>query len=98
MRNEVWTDMLSFIKRKELAGTVSLTNSHIHKLCLPRLDGYKVLAHDVEKMIITSEDADDGWSTRAKLQIKDHSKLKLVPFANCPPPGYITGFRRIKIK
>jgi hypothetical protein len=57
-----------------------------------------VLAHDVEKMIITSEDADDGWSTRAKLQIKDHSKLKLVPFANCPPPGYITGFRRIKIK
>jgi hypothetical protein len=91
MANEVWTEVLGFVKRDQLA-EVSLTNRHIHQICWPRLPGNKVMAHTVEKMIIASR----GQPPTAILQIEEHSKE--VPFVNCSPPDYITGFRDIFIK
>jgi hypothetical protein len=93
MDDVVWTEVLGFLKRVELANIVSLTNWQIHDICLPRLHGYKVMEHDVWNMEIASRD--DGWSTTAVLR-KDHRKE--VPFANCLPPDYITGFNYITIK
>jgi hypothetical protein len=93
MANEVWTDVFGFLKRVELARTVSLSNRHIHQICWPRLHGNKVMAHKVGNMLITSQDADDGWSKTAIALID----LKAVPFANCPPPDYITDFPLIQI-
>jgi hypothetical protein len=89
MAVEVWTDVFSFVKRVELARTVSLTNWHIHDICWPRLHGNKVMAHAVEMRI-----TDDGSPPTAILLIEDRE----VPFANCPPPEYITGFSHIQIK
>jgi hypothetical protein len=92
MAVEVWTDVLSFVKRVELARTVSLTNWHIHNICWPRLHGNKVMAHEVELRI--ESEGDDGRPPTAILL----SDGKEVPFANCPPPEYITGFSHIQIK
>jgi hypothetical protein len=102
MANEVWTDVLDFVERDKLARTVSLTNRHIHQICWPRLHGYKVMPHEVRKMIIASRDEfffGWPWSTTAKLLIREVlMKEKEVPFANCPPPDYITRFVEIRIK
>jgi hypothetical protein len=92
MAVEVWTDVLGFVKRVELARTVSLTNRQMHQICWPRLHGNKVMAHRVEDLEIASRD--DGGSPTAILLIDG----KEVPFANCPPPDYITGFGEIEIK
>jgi hypothetical protein len=96
MAVEVWTDVLGFVKRDELARGVSLTNWQIHQICWPRLHGNRVMAHDVEVMIIASQDADDDSSKTAI--VLQNGKAVAVPFANCPPPDYITGFRHIQIK
>jgi hypothetical protein len=92
MAVEVWTDVLGFVKRDELARGVSLTNWRILHICWPRLHGNRVMAHEV-KMVIASQDADDGWSKTA-IVLQDG---KAVPFPECPPPDYITGFRHIQI-
>jgi hypothetical protein len=94
MAVEVWTDVLGFVKRVELARTVSLTNQHIHQICWPRLHGIKVMAHDVKEIIIASRDE----SGRPPTAILLRERRKEVPFADCPPPDYITGFRDIQIK
>jgi hypothetical protein len=93
MAVEVWTDVLSFVKRVELA-EVSLTNWQIHQI------SWRVMRHEVGEMIIASRPARAFpyfwswlWSPTAILL----SDGKEVPFANCPPPEYITGFRKIKI-
>jgi hypothetical protein len=90
---EVWSDVLGFVKRIELARTVSLTNGHIHQICLPRLHGDKVVAHEVWEIIIGSRD-ELGRPPMALL-LKDG---KEVPIPNSPMPAYISGFRRIVIK
>jgi hypothetical protein len=99
MANEVWTDVFGFIKRVELARTVSLTNRHIHQICWPRLHGNKVMPYGVRKMIIASRD--DGRSptqTTAILLSMRGRVVKEVPFADSPPPDYITRFRFIQIE
>jgi hypothetical protein len=49
---EVWVDVLGFVKRIQLARTVSLTNRHIHQICWPRLHGNKVVAHAVLTLLL----------------------------------------------
>jgi hypothetical protein len=93
MAVEVWTDVLGFVERVKLARTVSMTNRQIHQICWPRLHGNKVMPHEVPKMIVASRD--DGT---AMLQTKRRKVVKEVPFANCPPPHYITEFGEIQIK
>jgi hypothetical protein len=103
MVNEVWTDVLSFVKRVELAQSVSLTNWQIHQICWPRLHGYKVMAHEVERMVIAARfEITFGWrwrlwQTTATAKMLIGVGEKEVPFANCPPPDYITAFRHIGI-
>jgi hypothetical protein len=94
MAVEVWTDVLGFVKRIQLAHVVSLTNWHIHDICWPRLHGNKVMAHEVANMTIGRRT--DGWSTTAILSLEEGGEE--VPFANCPPLAYITEFNDIKIK
>jgi hypothetical protein len=90
---EVWVDVLGFIRRIRLAETVSLTNRHLLKLCWPRLHGGKVKAHRVGNTIIGYRQG-FGQPTTALL-LKDR---KEVPFPECPPPDYITGFGSMQIK
>jgi hypothetical protein len=90
----VWAEVLGFVKRDQLA-TISLTNRQILEECWPRLHGNRVMAHDVEEMTIERRRPFSWfWSPTAILRIDG----KEVPFVNCPPPDYITGFRGIDIK
>jgi hypothetical protein len=94
MAVEVWVDVLGFIKRIQLARTVSLTSRHIHQICWPRLHGNKVVAHEVLQISIS-----EGFEWRrqaAKAILVTGGKE--VPFPDCPVPAYITEFRQITIK
>jgi hypothetical protein len=101
MANEVWTDVLAFVTRVELAHSVSLTNWHIHQICWPRLHGYKVMAHEVEEMIISCRlelsFIDLRWQITATAKMIMGVPKKEIPLAICSPPDYITGFRYIAI-
>jgi hypothetical protein len=88
---EVWVDVLGFIKRIQLARTVSLTNRHIHQICWPRLHGNKVVAHETPQIRITRK-FDCFRQTTVMITGKQ------VPFPDCPVPAYITGFRIISIE
>jgi hypothetical protein len=60
------------------------------------------MAHEAPEMVIASRPASYPfswfWSPTAILRIRESPmKEKEVPFANCPPPDYITGFRYIQI-
>jgi hypothetical protein len=85
-------DVLGFVKRIRLARTISLTNWHIYQICWPRLHGEKVRAHPVGEIVIGYEES--GHPPTALLLYD----FKKVTFPECPPPGYITGFDRIRIK
>jgi hypothetical protein len=90
MANEVWTEVLGFIKREELANPISLTNRHIHQICWPRLHGNRVMAHEADDMkIVRRYESGNAFMV---------SSRKEVPFAECPPPNYITQFRFIQIQ
>jgi hypothetical protein len=96
----VWAEVLGFVKRDQLA-TISLTNRQILEECWPRLHGNRVMAHahDVDKMVITAARRYPRpfswfWSPTGILRIDE----KEVPFANCPPPDYITGFSTIEFQ
>jgi hypothetical protein len=96
MAIEVWTDVLGFIKRIQLARTVSLTNWRIHEICWPRLHGNKVEPYEIGEFTITCQGRFDQYGPPMKaLLLKDDMGL---PIACCPPPDYITGFREINIK
>jgi hypothetical protein len=92
MAIEVWTDVLGFVTRIQLARTVSLTNRHIHQLCWPRLHGNKVVAHGVLDIFTGSRD--ELGHTMALL-LKDGKEVQ-IPYS--PMPTYISGFTRIIIK
>jgi hypothetical protein len=91
MANEVWTEVLGFIKREELANPISLTNRHIHQICWPRLHGNRVMAHEVDHVIIVQ-------ARRHETQAIMLINRKEVPIADSPPPDYITQFGFIEIK
>jgi hypothetical protein len=86
--------VLGFIKRIQLARTVSLTNRHIHTICWPRLHGNKVKAHVV--LVITISEGFEWIRQAAKASLITVDKE--VPFPDCPVPAYITRFRQITIK
>jgi hypothetical protein len=86
-------DVLGFVKRILLARKVCLVNWKIYKICWPRLHGNKVVAHRVRDIAIGYDD-ESGHPPTAFLT-KDNKK---VPFPECPPPDYITGFGFIQIK
>jgi hypothetical protein len=95
MSVEVWVDVFGFIKRIQLARTVCLTCWHIYDICYPRLHGNKVVEHEVNEIIIGRRyDGGLGDPPTAFL-LKDRGE---VPFARCPPPSYISAFRKIQIK
>jgi hypothetical protein len=93
MAIEVWVDVFGFIKRIQLARSVSLTNRHIHRICWPRLHGNKVMAHEVKEMFIERR---NGQPVTAFLLLLNDDPTE-VPFAECPPPDYISGFFYIHI-
>jgi hypothetical protein len=92
MAIEVWVDVFGFIKRIQLACSVSLTNRHIHQICWPRLHGNKVMAHKVWPITIGYR---HEFGKPTALLLNDH---KEVPFPECPPPDYINGFGHIRIE
>jgi hypothetical protein len=92
MAVEVWTDVFGFLKRVELARTVSLTNWHIHDICWPRLHGNKVETYQImERITIVS---DRGRPPKA-LVLKNNVEM---PMPSCPLPSYISGFDSLNIK
>jgi hypothetical protein len=84
-------DVLGFVKRIQLARSVCLVNWKIYEICWPRLHGNKVMAHKVREIVIVEYD----YPPTAVLLLKDNKK---VPFPECLPPAYISGFERIRIK
>jgi hypothetical protein len=92
---EVWVDVLGFVRRIQLARTVSLTNRHIHQICWPRLHGDKVMAHPAQMIVIVYSEESGHRPTAILLLLNDFKK---VSFPECPPPDYITGFGHIQIK
>jgi hypothetical protein len=56
------------------------------------LHGDKVMAHPVQEIVIGSDES--GHPPTAFLL----NDFKKVPFPECPPPAYITGFFRIRIR
>jgi hypothetical protein len=95
MAVEVWVDIFGFIKRIQLARSVSLTSRLIHQICWPRLHGNKVVPYEIGEITIDCQERFD-WSRPAKaLLLKDGKK---VPFPYCPPPVYISGLGKINIK
>jgi hypothetical protein len=90
---EVWVDVLGFVRRIQLARGVCLTNFKIYEICWPRLHGAKVRTHKVRPITI-SHRHEFGQPPTALLL---HER-KEVPFPECPPPDYITGFGAIRIK
>jgi hypothetical protein len=96
LATEVWVDVLGFIRRIELARTISLTNRHIHQICWPRLHGDKVAVHEVRQIITITcrERFERGRPPKALVQ-KDG---KLMSLPSCPPPSYIAGFEDIIIE
>jgi hypothetical protein len=96
MAIEVWADVLGFIKRIELARTVSLANRQIHQFCWPRLHGSKVEAYPIWETITIScrERFDRGHPPKALVLKND----KAIPMPSCPVPPYISRFRDIRIK
>jgi hypothetical protein len=70
MAVEVWTDVLGFVKRDNLAKSVSLTNWQIYQICLPRLHGNRVMAHEVKWMTITRQESRWPWSPTAIMRIE----------------------------
>jgi hypothetical protein len=95
MANEVWADVLGFIERIQLARSVSLTNRLFHSLCWPRMHGNRVVPYQISGLIIECGEWFD-WSLPAKAVLLNEN-YKELPFPNCPPPVYITGFRQITI-
>jgi hypothetical protein len=95
MAIEVWADVFGFIKRIQLARTISLTNRLIHQICWPRLHGNKVKAHEVYEMEIGSGGEFNGHPASTALMLKNGTKM---PLASWPLPPYITGFSYIFIK
>jgi hypothetical protein len=91
---EVWVDVLGFIKQIQLARSACLINFKIYEICWPRLHGNKVMAHSTKRIAIGHCDVSAGIPPTALL-LHD---LKKVPFPECPPPAYITGFEHIQIK
>jgi hypothetical protein len=89
---EVWTDVLGFVKRIQLARTVSLTNRRIHQICWPRLHGDKVVAHEVREITIVGRERFERGRPPKAFVLKDG---KPVPIPSCPPPPYISGFHCI---
>jgi hypothetical protein len=83
-------DVLGFVKRIQLAHSICFINCKIYEICWPRLHGNKVMAHPVPNIVIT----ESGHPPRAALL----KNSQIVPFPECPPPGYITGFERIQLK
>jgi hypothetical protein len=95
---EVWTDVFGFIRRIQLARSVSLTTRHFRNICWPRLHGNKIEAHEVNGITISSRERFD-WSRPTEIFVQNGFKNdKELPFPSCPPPDYITGFRKIQIK
>jgi hypothetical protein len=92
---EVWTDVLGFIRRIQLARTISLTNRRIHAICWPRLHGDKVRAYRIDDITIIGRERFDGGRPPSALVLKNG---KAMPIPSCPPPPYISGFGQIKIK
>jgi hypothetical protein len=92
---EVWIDVFGFIRRIQLARTVSLTNRHFHQICWPRLHGDKVVAQVREIIIITCRERLDMSRPPKALVLKNG---KGMPLPSCPPPPYISGFREIEVK
>jgi hypothetical protein len=93
MAIEVWVDVLGFIRRIQLARTICFTNWHVHQMCWPRLHGVKVRAHKVGSITIGHRHEFGQPPTVLLLQ-----GSKELPFPECPPPDYITGFSHIQIK
>jgi hypothetical protein len=91
---EVWVDVLGFVKRIQLARSVCLANFKIYEICWPRLHGAKVRAHEVGPITIGYRH-ENGCPSTAVLLLRGS---KEVPFPECPPPDYITGFEAIVIK
>jgi hypothetical protein len=95
---EVWTDVFGFIRRIHLARSVSFTNRHFRNICWPRLHGDKVEVHELGEITINSRERFD-WCRPAEIfMLKGIKNGKEVPFPTCPPPDYISGFRKIHIK
>jgi hypothetical protein len=95
---EVWTDILGFVKRIQLARTVSLTNLRIYNICWPRLHGNKVEAYQIPGISIIGQEQSDQGLPPTALVLKNHDKSMEIPMPSCPPPSYISGFSSIKIK
>jgi hypothetical protein len=89
---EVWVDVLGFIRRIQLARSVCFANWKIYEICWPRLHGDKVLAHPVQEIVIGYDGS--GHPPTAHLLMG----YKKMPFPDCPPPAYITGFGIIQIQ
>jgi hypothetical protein len=90
MAIEVWVDVFGFIKRIQLANSISLINRDIHQICWPYLHGNKVVAHEVTNIIFARRNSQPVTALLLK-------ELQEVPFADCPPPDYISGFFNIQI-
>jgi hypothetical protein len=86
-------DVLGFVKRIQLARSISLTNYKIYGICWPLLHGDKVMAHKVGPIVIGCRH-ELGQPPTALLLHPN----KEVPFPECPPPDYISGFGHIQIK
>jgi hypothetical protein len=96
---EVWTDVLGFVKRIQLARTVSLTNLYIHAICWPRLHGNKVEAYHIwEDITIIGQERFDQDHRQALVLKQNHDKSMEMPMPSCPVPSYISGFHGITIK
>jgi hypothetical protein len=85
--------VLGFVKRIQLARGVCLANYKIYEICWPRLHGDKVMAHEVGPITFGYRRELGQPPTALLLQ-----ERKEVPFPECPPPDYITGFEAIVIK
>jgi hypothetical protein len=95
MAIEVWTDVFGFVKRIQLARTVSLTNRHIYQICWPRLHGNKVEAYQIEEITISCREHFDRDRPPKALVLKND---KLLSMPSSPLPPYISGFDKITIK
>jgi hypothetical protein len=70
-----------------------MTNRLFYQICWPRLHGNKVAAHEVGPITIVYRHELGQPPTAILLH-----ESKEVPFPECPPPDYITGFGGIYIK
>jgi hypothetical protein len=102
---EVWVDVLGFVRRIQLARSVCLVNWKIYDICWPRLHGNRVMAHVVLPITISCRHRHELSQPLTALLLKESrgmsfllfKKIRGVPFPECPPPDYITGFEAIHI-